>query len=145
MEKKKTIQFYSSRSQRSHLFSNAFTRRKDNVIESSNTTRSNYWQENSAAARCETTSFSPSEPKLKKRRLYVRDVYNKCIQLEKKTSEKRTKKQNQKIPSSSSSVCAFKNKQFFHAKKKSPFPAKKRTSNTQLFYQQHTQRQQQQQ
>ena len=44
----------------------------------------------------------PSEPKLKKRRLYVRDVYNKCT-----TRKKNIGKAN---------ICALKNKQFSHKK-----------------------------
>jgi len=52
-----------------------------------------------------------SEPKLKKRRSHVRDMYNINVQLEKKTSEKRTKKQP-KIPSS----VHKKHKHFSHKK-----------------------------
>ena len=54
-------------------------------------------------------------------------IYNKCKQLEKKTSEKRTKKQPIKIPSSG----AFKKTQAL-------FTQKRRERATQLFYQQHT-------
>jgi hypothetical protein len=77
----------------------------------------------------------PSEPKLKKRRLYVRDVYNKCT-----TRKKNIGKAN---------ICALKNKQLcvkkqaIFTQKRSPFPHRREQA-TQLFYQQHTQRQQQQ-
>jgi hypothetical protein len=70
----------------------------------------------------------PSEPKLKKRRSHVRDMYNINVQLEKKTSEKRTKKQP-KVKNSF--ICAFKKTQAL-------FTQKRRERATQLFYQQHT-------
>ena len=99
----------SSRTRRKKKFSrdlkHSHHRVRTTSSQSINTTRSNdFWQENSAAARCETTRFSFSEPKLKKRRLYVRDVYVINVQLiEKKTSEKRTKKQPK-----NSFICALK-------------------------------------
>lgn len=82
-----------------------------------------------SSSRCETTkSVSVSEPKLKKRRSHVRDMYNINVQLEKKTSEKRTKKQP-KVKNSF--ICAFKKTQAL-------FTQKRRERATQLFYQQHT-------
>ena len=109
-------------------------------LQSINTTRSNdFWQENSAAGLDVKQHAFPSEAKLKKRRLYVRDVYVINVQpIEKKTSEKRTKKQPK-----NSFICALK-KQAIFTQKRSPFP-QRREQATQLFYQQHTQRQQQQQ
>jgi hypothetical protein len=73
----------------------------------------------------------PSEPKLKKRRLYVRDVYkNKCT-----TRKKNIGKAN---------ICALKNKQLcvkkqaIFTQKRSPFPSQKRTSNTIILSTTHT-------
>ena len=104
---------FSSRSQHSHLFSNVFTRHKDNIIESIHTTRSNYRQENSAAW-CET-SFS-LRAKIEED-VHVRDACNKFTKT-RKTSEKRTKKTPEKFLHHHLIICSKKN-QFFLAKKKS--------------------------
>ena len=92
----------SSRTRRKKKFSrdlkHSHHRVRTTSSQSINTTRSNdFWQENSAAARCETTRFSFSEPKLKKRRLYVRDVYNKCTTHRKKNIGKANKKTTKKF------------------------------------------------
>ena len=115
------------------------------IIESSNTTRSDYfWREENSvkAARCETTKSVSLRAKIEEETFtcqrYVYIMY--------KTRKKNIGKANKKTTDKNSFLCALKkNKHFSHKKEVSFSSKKKRTSDAIILSTLHTQRQQQQQ